>query len=268
MFSRLRGTTKQEHTESNDADDILEKLAKLRAAIQADSSLDRELLLWADDACLLRFVRAAKFNHDVAVSRLRETLGWRKETRADSILPAKSSPEFSLLRGEAECGKMFVLPRPDKSGRSVIVMRPGFQTIENAEANIRYLIYTLERASRVCSLETDKENNYIVIVDFRAGEFSFRRAPSMSTSNIIQEHYPESLSHAFLFDAPSFFLPLFKMLRPFIDPVTAAKIHFVRRADAANDTACANVLDPLSTPVEYGGQFEYEFDVNEYFTHL
>jgi hypothetical protein len=182
MLSRLRGTRKLEQTESNNADDIDEKLAKLRAAIQADSSLDRELLLWADDACLLRFIRAAKFNHDEAVSRLRETLGWRKETRADSIVPAKLSPEFSLLRGEAECGKMFVLPSPDKSGRSVIVMRPGFQTAENAEANIWYLIYTLERASRVCSPETDKENKYIVIVDFGAGAYYTGALPRKAES--------------------------------------------------------------------------------------
>jgi CRAL/TRIO domain/CRAL/TRIO, N-terminal domain len=276
MFARFKTAIQtangKDTEEPHDEDD---SLAKLRSVIHADPGLNGDQSAWADDACMLRFIRAAKFNHEAAVGRLRATLGWRVDANVDAIFPAQSSAvDFAVLRGEATCGKMFVLPAPDKAGRSVIVMRPGLQQSEHPENNIRFLIYTLERASQVCAAAAQPggENKYIVIVDYRAGDFTLRRAPSMSVSKatlqIMQNHYPERLSHAFLFDAPSFFLPLFRMLRPFIDPVTFGKIHFVQQADAHTNPVCTSVLDPSTTPEEYGGHFKYQFNVDEYFKEI
>ena len=44
----------------------------------------------------------------------------------------------------------------------------------------------------------------------------------------MQDHYPERLNKAFLVDAPWLFLGAFKLISPFIDPVTRKKIVFVK----------------------------------------
>lgn len=111
--------------------------------------------------------------------------------------------------------------------RAIIVMRPGLENnINDPSKNLMFLAYTLERAA-VQSASAGGDGRYVVIIDYAAGNFSLRNAPSLSTSKetlaIIQNHYPERLAAAFLCDSPSYFYPTFRMIKPFMDPVTAAK---------------------------------------------
>lgn len=111
--------------------------------------------------------------------------------------------------------------------RAIIVMRPGLENnFVDPSKNLTFLAYTLERAA-VQSASAGGDGRYIVIIDYAAGNFSLRHAPSLSTSKatlaIIQNHYPERLAAAFLCDSPSYFYPTFRLVKPFIDPVTASK---------------------------------------------
>lgn len=106
-------------------------------------------------------------------------------------------------------------------------MRPGHENnLIDPSKNLTYLAYTLERAA-AHSAAAGGDGRCVVITDYAAGDFSLRRAPSLSTTketlSIIQNHYPERLAAVFLCDSPSFFYPIFRMVKPFIDPVTAAK---------------------------------------------
>jgi CRAL/TRIO domain/CRAL/TRIO, N-terminal domain len=239
-------------------------LGKLRASLDSLSpELTPEQKCWSDDACLLRYLRARKFDHDKALVMIRDTLTWRLENDVHNILPARRAPSFRTLTVEARTGKMYVLPAVDSSGRAVVVMRPGLENSKDVAGNIHFLTYTLERASRICT------GRFVIIIDYGAGAFSLRNAPSLSTSKatlaMIQNHFPERLGAAVMVDPPAFFFPLFRLVRPLIDPVTAAKIHFVNLEDDATHPVKSGLLDSVNTPTEYGGELSYEFNPESYF---
>jgi CRAL/TRIO domain len=106
---------------------------------------------------------------------------------------------------------------------------------------LTYLAYTLERAAAQ-SAAAGGDGRFVLIIDYAAGEFSLRRAPSLSTSKatlaLIQDCYPERLAAAFMFDSPSIFLPMFRCIRPFIDPVTFAKSKFSLPHSCSNFQKC------------------------------
>lgn len=195
-----------------------------------------------------------------AEDMLLATLAWRKEYQPGSL----HARFKDSLRGEAASGKMFVLPKPDRAGNAVIVMRPGLENSTDVDANIRFLVYTLERAASV-----SESGKYTVIVDYFTGAVSISNSPSFgvmkATNSILQTHFPERLGVCMFYDAPAFFSALMKMLKPFIDPVTRDKLFFVKREGAALDKHVQRLLDLESTPLDYGGKLAYQFDVTNYF---
>lgn len=187
------------------------------------------------------------------------TLQWRASYHPATLF----SLHTDALRNAAESGKMYVLPKPDKNGRAIIIMRPGLENSRDAVNNVRFLVYTLERASNLSDLRGDAK--YVVLVDFFTGVASVSNSPSFGvmreTTGILQNHYPERLGAMLLFEAPSFFVALFRMIRPFVDSGTRDKIFFVKRNEPFPET---DLLDPYALPKEYGGRAENKFDAEEY----
>lgn len=270
MLSRLRRPQAPAEPLSAAAEE--EAVRKLRNALDNTVSLDIGTSAWADEKCMRRYLRARKYDHDKALAMLLETIEWRSEESVATLFPVLDAPEYNMLRSKAECGKMFVLPHLDNRGRATIVMKPGLQEKEEPAADLRFLIYTLERATRLASKSDHIEQKFVIIVDYAAGNFSLRTAPSLSTSkatlNILQNHFPERLALALLLDAPSVGVSLFKLVKPFIDPVTATKIHFRtsgNQTDAQRESLAA-IADLQCVPREYGGLLDYKFDIDTYFT--
>jgi hypothetical protein len=106
-------------------------------------------------------------------------------------------------------------------------MRPGLENSADPANNLKYLAYTLERAAATAATAANGDGKFVILIDYAAGQFSLRRAPSLATSKatlaMIQDCYPERLAAAFMCDSPPYFLPVFRLLKPFIDPVTSAK---------------------------------------------
>lgn len=237
-----------------------EALSSLQSMLQ---DLSPSAASWATDDCLLRFLRARNLRVADAHTQLMNAIQWRSSYGVDDLI-ARDSEKRSILRFEASTGKMFVLNERDRLGRAYIIMRPGLENSENTVDNLRYLVYTLERASHVAG-----DGKFTVVVDYFTGAFSARNAPSISTMRetlrILQNHYPERLGDAVLFEAPGFFYPLFKVIKPFIDPVTRTKIHFVKRQHVRNDEQYNQILDWSILPKEYGGNCDFQFDTDKYF---
>ena len=125
----------------------------------------------------------------------------------------------------------------DREGRTVIVMRPAkqvsthcflwaygflnleftyviffkqFQNTSSHEGQLRYLIYTLENAVLSLPQGLDK---MVWLVDYTG--WTLANATPIKTArdsaNILQNHYPERLSVAFLFNPPKVFEAFFKV---------------------------------------------------------
>jgi len=70
----------------------------------------------------------------------------------------------------------------------------------------------------------------VVLVDYKgAGSVSglVNMKVSMEVLNILQNQYPERLALCCMFNAPWAFTFFWKMISPFIDPITKKKVHIV-----------------------------------------
>ena len=86
-----------------------------------------------------------------------------------------------------------------------------------------------------------------------------------ATLSILQDHYPERLHRFVLLHAPALFSGFFKMISPFIDPVTKAKILFVTGSAAAQASSLAETFDLNRWEAPLGGSLEFSWSADAYF---
>ncbi|KAJ9474391.1 4-nitrophenylphosphatase [Pseudozyma hubeiensis] len=199
-----------------------------------------------------RYLRAAKGDLDNAKKRIKSTLEWRRDFRPEIIAPDSVSKE-------AESGKQIVSGF-DNDGRPLIYLRPARENTTPSDAQVRYLVWTLERA---IDFMPPGVENYAIIIDYHKA--TTQSNPSLSTArtvaNILQNHYVERLGRAFVVNVPWFINAFFTALGPFLDPITKDKIRF--NANLA-DFVPAEQLDAEFT----GGKYNYEWDFQKYWSTL
>ena len=199
-----------------------------------------------------RYLRAAKGDLDNAKKRIRSTLEWRRDFRPDIIAPGSVSHE-------AETGKQIVSGF-DNDGRPLIYLRPARENTTPSNDQVRYLVWTLERA---IDLMPPGVENYAIIIDYHKA--TTQSNPSLSTAravaNILQNHYVERLGRAFIVNVPWFINAFFSAVTPFLDPITKEKIRF--NANLA-EFVPADQLDAEFA----GGKYNYEWDFQKYWNTL
>ncbi|KAI9282576.1 CRAL-TRIO domain-containing protein [Sporodiniella umbellata] len=219
------------------------------------------------EATLKRYMRARKWNYENAKSMLENTVLWRRDYKPDQLDP-------DYIRPEAETGKMY-FNGFDKAGRPVWIMRPRLQNSKDAERQVKHIVYSLERGIR---LMPEKVENIAIIVDFKDSSASHN--PSVATCkkflDILGNHYPERLGIAFVVKSPWFFFATFKMISPFMDPVTKNKIKFVHDSKEESDTKSTSnewvhikdYIEPDQLEVDFGGRFNFLFEIGAYWSSL
>lgn len=90
-----------------------------------------------DDAFLLRFLRARKFDYDRALQLL---LNYHASRRAWPEVFHDLRP--STVRHVLERGVLTVLPQPDNHGRYILCLRPGCPVIKSPLPSLCYLALT------------------------------------------------------------------------------------------------------------------------------
>jgi len=198
-----------------------------------------------------------------AAAQVRETFSWRQSFGVDPLMAATAAaaPAVSaaaaapppgavndgvrLVHEESATGKQYV-HGVCAAGRPVLYMCPGQQNSSSTRGNLLQLVYSLERGVAAMPPGVEK---LTLLIDFRG--YSWRVAPSFATQRatltILQHHYPERLGLAVLWGAPKLFHLAYKAIKPFIDPVTAAKIVFLYPSVAAD---AALRLTPAGALVE------------------
>lgn len=136
---------------------------------------------------------------------------------------------------ENATGKMYVRGF-DKEGAALIYMRPVNENTKDHAGNIKHLVYSMERAVACMDAKGMGSTKLSLVIDY--GGYNSSHAPTMKTSketlNILQNHYPERLKCAYCLRAPFMFYAFFKMVSPFIDPVTKKKICMIKNAEIGN----------------------------------
>jgi hypothetical protein len=169
----------------------------------------------------------------------------------------------------------------DKHGHPIIYMKPCNENTKDHDAQIKHLIYNMEKAV-ACMKErkTDDDSaiahdgKLVLVIDYNG--YSLSNSPPMKTSrevlSILQDHYPERLFRAYCIRPPYIFYAFYSIISPFIDSVTKDKIRMLTNSDMNADTnklyeevdrsmleLCAGGSDarPFNSSVYLNGTFDH-----------
>lgn len=230
-----------------------QKVEELRKAI---GPLTGTPAIFCQDDCLRRYLRARQWNVKKAEKFLKESLAWRAKFKPEEL-------RWDHVAKEGETGKIYRTNFHDKLGRTVLIMCPGRQNTNDHDGQMKHLAYCLENAILSLTPGTEK---IVWLIDFRGWTLA-KNPPlrtSMETLNILQNQYPERLGAAICYDPPHMFQTFWRIIRPFIDPVTYQKIKFIysNQPDAMKfleETFDLEVLEKT-----FGGRSTWEFNFEEY----
>ncbi|KNE71893.1 hypothetical protein AMAG_16321 [Allomyces macrogynus ATCC 38327] len=212
--------------------------------ISADPGWTPAQRAWADQACILRYLRATQengvFQPMQAHASLVATLRWRAEFGVDQLLPSDAA-----LRSEGATGKQMV-HGCTRGGHPILFLRPRHENSRDEDAQLRYCVFNLELVIRVMPAGVEK---LAIVIDFAGMAMSKNPSLSMSRrfATILQAHYPERLYKAFMVQPPWFFAAAWKLVQPFIHPVTRAKVVFV-----TGDTVATPLASRAASPDRAG----------------
>ncbi|RDW94824.1 hypothetical protein BP5796_00587 [Coleophoma crateriformis] len=209
--------------------------------------------MWLSRECLLRYLRATKWNTTEAATRLLGTLTWRREYGVETFTPEHISPE-------GETGKQVVLGF-DIAGRPCQYLSPGRQNTDVSPRQVHHMVYMLERA---VDLMLPTQETVALLINFTPSKNRSNTAPGIGQGrevlNILQTHYPERLGRALVINIPWVVWGFLKLISPFIDPETKAKLKF-------NEDVRPHV-PPQQLWAEFQGDLEFEYDHATYWPAL
>ncbi|RKP10642.1 CRAL-TRIO domain-containing protein [Thamnocephalis sphaerospora] len=257
-----------------------DKLAALRVQAETLAAAHPDDAAWLTDACLLRYLRAARWQVAKAAERLGNTLAWRRERRPHVLDPDYVMPE-------AATGKIFVNGF-DRYGRPVIYLVPRRENTKPSRRQMDHLIFFLERA--IAAMPPGVEQ-VTLIIDFTGASLfnSPGAGVAKETANMLEQHYPERLGSAYIVGAPWFFGQVFKLVSPFLDTVTRDKINFVdlkHKPEEPKSTKEAGVeqngewtpagvpspmwdiIPPEMLDATIGGRYVFRHEMPTYWEHL
>lgn len=249
MFLRRKNS----HHPGDDSEQQDAKVSQLRAAL---GPLSGRSLKYCTDACLRRYLEARNWNVDKAKKMLEESIKWRSIYKPEEI-------RWHEVAHEGETGKVSRANFHDRSGRTVLIMRPGMQNTTSAEDNIRHLVYLLENA--ILNLAEGQEQ-MSWLIDFTGWSLN-THIPVRTARDIIhilQNHYPERLAIGFLYNPPRLFETFYKAVKYFLDPKTAQKVKFVYPKNKSSVDLMASFFDVENLPSEFGGKATLNYDHEDF----
>ncbi|XP_031495621.1 uncharacterized protein LOC116261134 [Nymphaea colorata] len=230
-----------------------EKVNELRALL---GPLSGRSLQFCNDSTLRRYLEARNWNVDKAKKMLDETLKWRSTYKPEEIA-------WHEVAHEGETGKLYRAGFHDKQGRTVLVLRPGMQNTTSHDNQMRHLVYLLENA--VINLPEGQEQ-MVWLIDYTG--WSLMNSPPIKTAretaNILQNHYPERLAVAFLYNPPRIFETFWKVVRYFLDPKTFQKVKFVYPKKDGSVELMRQAFDIETLPTIFGGKNPTKYDHEEF----
>lgn len=190
-----------------------------------------------------RFLAARKGNQKAAKTMLDADVEWRKQAQPERITQDQ-------VKTVLACGDWRLLGNADDTGYPVVWIQLSLwdPNAYNVESYGQHACYWLEHLSRI-------GERFVVMFDLAGWKLShalhLRKVHTLVQT--LQDHYPERLQAALLLRAPMIFSSAWALIKPVIDPVTAAKVAFVSKKDEID--TCKKYHIPLGLlPQAYGGE--------------
>lgn len=148
--------------------------------------------IWLTCECLLRYLRATKWDVQQAANRLQATLTWRHEYGLETHTSEYISPENAT-------GKQ-LLQGYDTAGRPCLYLNPGKQNTERSNRQVEHLVFMLERT---IDLMPAGQETLALLINFDK-KMGGDRPPlwqGKQVLNILQSHYPERLGRSLVINS-------------------------------------------------------------------
>ncbi|OMO94257.1 hypothetical protein COLO4_16447 [Corchorus olitorius] len=252
MSADLKKSSSNGYEKSVPSEEQQAKIDEIRKLI---GPLPEKLAIYCSDAAITRYLRARNWNIKKATKMLKESLKWRAEFKPEEI-------RWDEVAHEAETGKIYRSDYIDKHGRTVLVMRPSCQNSKSVKGQIRYLVYCMENA--ILNLPPDQEQ-MVWLIDFKGYNMShISLKVTRETAHVLQDHYPERLGVAILYNPPKFFEPFWMVAKPFLEPKTQNKVKFVYSDDPNSKKIMEDLFDMDKLESAFGGNDDSGFNINKY----
>ncbi|KAF9000746.1 CRAL-TRIO domain-containing protein [Cyathus striatus] len=190
-----------------------------------------------DDATLLRFLRARKFDVPLAKEMIVGAEKWRKEFGVDDIVKNFDFKE------KAEVDKYYpqFYHKIDKEGRPIYVERLGkldvkaLYSITTVERQLQRLVYEYEKflterlpaCSTACGHPVETSCTIMDLKGVSLSSFYKVSTYVSEASSIGQNRYPETMGKFYIINAPWAFSAVWAIIKPWLDEVTVKKINIL-----------------------------------------
>ena len=230
--------------EPENNDERLRRIDQLRDAYVAQSP--NLALAQTDDAFILRFLRARKFDHGRALKMLRNYHSQRNDW--PEVFDKVKNP--GLVRHVFDAGCFISINAKAKNGSAVCIGRPG--KVENPLLTdfVATLTITVENM-----LEDERNQIYGVTVIEDLSYFSFEMAQQMGPSvgkrfvGWLQDAMPVRVKSVNMVNEPTLFDVVFAIVRPFMkDKMKKRMTLHGNKFDMLH-----KIIDPAVLPPAYGG---------------
>ncbi len=237
---------------TGDADDKYGQTKEFQQTLKELSPEELGAAFWSmvksdhPDALLLRFLRARKWDVQRALVMLISTMRWRsKDIHVDddimrsgeggALADSMSGDHFAKREGEdflaqLRNGKSF-LHGVDKEGRPLCFVRVRLhkQGEQSERAMERYTVFVIETARLVLRPPVETATILFDMSSFTLSNMDY--APLKFMIKIFEANYPESLGAVLVHKAPWVFQGIWSIIKGWLDPVVAAKVHFTKSVE-------------------------------------
>ncbi|KKA27192.1 hypothetical protein TD95_002111 [Thielaviopsis punctulata] len=248
LFSRKSKDTSETAAAPAEGEDKYGQTKLFQETLQKESPEDLRNTLWAmvkhddPDSLMLRFLRARKWDVEKALVMLISTISWRKSEMnldGDIMLNGEAAAIEDSINGtgatkttgegvmeQIRMGKAF-FHGCDKDSRPLCHVRVRFhhQGDQTDAAQERNTVFLIETARMMLRPPVETATIIFDMTGFSISNMDY--TPIKFMIKCFEANYPECLGAVLVYKAPWVFQGFWKIIRGWLDPVVANKIHFV-----------------------------------------
>ncbi|KAI3403106.1 CSR1 [Candida oxycetoniae] len=209
------------------------------------------------DNLFLKFIRARKWDTEKAMDMLLKSLNWRaNEFPTDDWAMEGDSPSY--LSGTNQgfiknftTEKSWIKGR-DKNNNPIFMFQAKKHLTADSPLpqNQRYAVVTIEWVRLFLREVSESVDTCTIVFDLTG--FSLKNADYATIkflADVFEAHYPETLGFILIHNAPWIFSTVWNIIKNWLDPVVASKIHFTKDAKELS-----KFIDPTLIPDYLGGE--------------